>query len=297
MCKNTKKRSCAITGAGGYIGSVLAEFMRSQGWVVYELKHSIEPIESNNEFIVSYDLTDDPPLKILEQADALVHCAYDFKPIKWDDIYAVNVEGSARLLHAAKNAGVKQTVFLSSLSAFDECKSLYGKAKLLTEKEALSLGAIVVRPGVVYGSNKGGIIKSLTSIVSISTITPLVGRGNQLFFMTHESDLCELINNTCSNDTIEKTRPIVAASEHGKTFKEILTILAQAKGKRPFFIPINWRLMLTGLRFIECLGLSIGIRSDSLISMLNLNSKPDFDGLRKTGIFFRDFNIRHLKEL
>ena len=82
---------------------------------------------------------------------ALVHCAYDFHPVKRAEIRRVNVEGSRKLLVAAQAGGVERMAVMSSISAFKGCRSLYGQAKLEIEAAAASFGALVVRSGLVYG--------------------------------------------------------------------------------------------------------------------------------------------------
>ena len=66
------------------------------------------------------------------------------------------MDGSQKVLAAARDARVKSVVLISSLSAFEGCRSLYGKAKMETEAFARSIGALIVRPGLVYSDNPGG---------------------------------------------------------------------------------------------------------------------------------------------
>ena len=97
----------------------------------------------------------------LKGAHALVHCAYDFGPRRWEDITAINVTGSQKLLAAGREAGVRSVVFISSLSAFAGCRSLYGKAKLEIESAAQAIGAHIIRPGLVYCDSPGGMFGRL----------------------------------------------------------------------------------------------------------------------------------------
>ena len=50
---------------------------------------------------------------MLKGARALVHCAYDFAPRRCEDIAAINVTGSQKLLKAARKAGIESVVFIS----------------------------------------------------------------------------------------------------------------------------------------------------------------------------------------
>src|SRR5260221_840336 len=139
---------CAITGAAGYVGSAIARAARARGWDVVSLgrRRAADAVEH-----VPFDLAEGARNIPWRGIDALVHAAYDFTPRGWPAVRAINVEGSIRLLRAAKENGVARTVFISSMSAFPGCVSNYGKAKLEIEAAALELGGAVVRPGLVHG--------------------------------------------------------------------------------------------------------------------------------------------------
>ena len=95
---------------------------------------------------------------VRHRIEALVHCSYDFQLHRWSDIHEQNVQGSIRLMRQAHEQGVTRIVFISTMSAFALCKSLYGRAKFEIEREAAALGAIVVRPGLIHGERPGGMV-------------------------------------------------------------------------------------------------------------------------------------------
>ena len=57
----------------------------------------------------------------------MVHAAWDFRPTRPEEIRRVNGEGSIRLFDAFEAAGGGTGVFISTIAAFDGCKSHYGK--------------------------------------------------------------------------------------------------------------------------------------------------------------------------
>jgi nucleoside-diphosphate-sugar epimerase len=281
-------RNCAITGTNGYLGSRLATAFKDSGWGAYRL--SRQPADGDG-FSVPFSLEKGVPVGFFKDArvSALVHCAYDFHSIKRADIYERNVEGSIRLLRTAKNEGVSRIVYISSMSAFVGCRSLYGKAKLAIEKEAFSLGASVVRPGLIYGDQPGGMVGALTKAVRASFIVPLAGNGRQVLYLTHEDDLVSLIKHLCESESIDNAGPLTAASEKGLSFRDILTSLAASQKRSVLFVPLPWRLFWAPLKALEVCGLKPGFRSDSVVSLVNQDPAPSFDLTRKTGIKFRGF--------
>ena len=145
------KKLCAITGSNGYVGSCVKNYFAARGWDTFELTRRPKP----NTRAAQFKLGDEISPDLLTGVDAFVHCAYDFKPLRWNEIAAVNVEGSRKILEVARHAHIPKIIVISSISAYDGCRSLYGKAKLEIEKIALANGALVVRPGLVYGGGAG----------------------------------------------------------------------------------------------------------------------------------------------
>jgi nucleoside-diphosphate-sugar epimerase len=221
-----------------------------------------------------FELGGDAPLD-WAGIDALVHCAWDFALTRWEDIERVNVHGSIRLLESARAAKVNRGVFISSLSCFEGCRSLYGKGKLIVEREASRLGFAIVRPGLVYGERPGGMMGSLEKAVMGSSIVPLIGDGTAPQYPVHEEDLAELVYILCQSEH-PPVEPIAAATGEPIPFRDLLARIAARHGKKPKFVPVPWQLILAGLRAMEWAGLNPPFRSDSLLGFIFQNPQPDF---------------------
>jgi nucleoside-diphosphate-sugar epimerase len=287
------KLKCAVTGAGGYVGSRIATYMRSHGWNVLELTRSRGA--GNQPGTVSYSLENGISPDVLQGVEVLIHCAYDFRPVAQADIWRVNVEGTSRLFDAARRAGVERIVCVSTISAYGGCRSLYGKAKLAIEDEALKAGGIVVRPGLVYGREAGGMLGSLNRIMASAKVVPLIGNGSWMMYLAFEDDLCDLICRLCDMNGNQKPRIITAASSRGKSFRGLLSELARAHGNNLVFIPVPWRVVWLGLRLMETLGILVGFRSDSVLGLVYPDPQPSFRELQEFGMTFRDFSPGLLK--
>jgi nucleoside-diphosphate-sugar epimerase len=287
---DAQERRCAVTGTGGYLGSRLSRALRKGDWTVYELSRQWS---ERSDFSVPFSFAQGAPRNFFKEKriNALVHCAYDFRLTDWADILEHNVKGSIRLMETARVEGVEKITFISTMSAFEGCKSLYGKAKLEIEKEALRLGAIVVRPGLIYGDEPGGMVRALIKAIKASPIVPLVGSGKQVLHLVHEDDLAALVRRLLSEDEADIHAPIIGAAEKGRTFKEILTALAAVNERKIRLVPIPWRLFWGLLKLSEAIGLKPGFQSDSVISLVNQDPHPEFGETRKMGVLFRDFDI------
>lgn len=284
-----REQRCAVTGASGYLGSRLAAALRARGWVVYELSRGADARERLS---VPFSLARGAPQGFFdeEKVDALVHCAYDFGLTSWRDIFEHNVKGSIRLLETARAEGVGKIVFISTMSAFEGCRSLYGKAKLEVEREALRLGAVVVRPGLVYGERPGAMVGALVKAVELSPVVPLVGGGGQVLYPAHEEDVAELVHRIISGRAAGVRGPVIAASERGMTLREILSALAAGRRRKVWMVPVPWRLHWALLKSAEAVGLRPRFRSDSVLSLVHQDTHPDFAETRRAGLTFRDFD-------
>ena len=285
------KPVCAITGSGGYVGGCLKNHFAARGWEILELTRRPRPDSRARRF----QLGDELSPGLLSGVAAFVHCAYDFKPLRWNEIAAVNIEGSRKVLEAARAAGVPRIVFISSISAFDGCRSLYGRAKLEIEKIALANGALVIRPGLVYGSGPGGMFGKLAAQVGKASVIPLIGDGSQIQFLVHHEDLCAFIEKVAAGKGEINAQILTAANEQPWPFKKLLLEIARGLGRKPKFIPLPWRLVWLGLKSAELCGLRLNFRSDSLVSLMHQNPSPDFSANARAGLICRPFEIEKLR--
>jgi hypothetical protein len=203
--------------------------------------------------------------------------AYDFRPRGWNEIERVNVHGSVALFQRAADSGVRRLVFLSSMAAYDGCRSLYGRGKLAVEAEVLRLSGDVVRPGVINGGEPGGMFRSLTTLVARLPLIPLPGRGDQILYLTHIDDLSTLLGSLLSMQPSEGGRLLISANRQGWEFRELLKRIAVDQSHRRRFLPLPYFLILTVLRSAEAmLGSRLTLRSESFVSLLNPDPAPDF---------------------
>jgi nucleoside-diphosphate-sugar epimerase len=284
------KKICAITGSNGYVGGRLKNYFTARGWEILELTRQPEPGARGIKFQLGAEISP----QSLAGVDALVHCAYDFKTLRWDEIRVVNVEGTRKLFQAARTAGIAKMIYISSISAFDGCRSFYGRAKLEIEKLALENGALVIRPGLVYGSGPGGMFGKLTAQVRQSSVIPMIGDGSQIQFLVHNEDLSVFIERHANDEIKIAPGILTAANEQPWAFKQLLLEIARALDKKLKFVPLPWWLVWAGLKSAELCGLKLNFRSDSLMSLMHQNPRPDFSANSQVGLVCRPFQIEKL---
>ena len=277
-----KNFCCAITGANGYLGSVFCNALHNR---------EIEVIQLTRDSPEAFNLKDgiEPDYFRLKKINCLIHCAWDFN-VTEDEYENINSGGAIKLFKAAKEAGVEKMIFISSMSAFYNCKSRYGITKLKTEVELLPLGVIVVRPGLVYGDKPKGMLGVFVRLVRRSPIIPIVGDGRYVQHTCHEEDLGNLITELITLPVSSKTPPIVAANSIGISLKEILDNVSAKVGKKPLYIYIPWKIVWVGLLIAEKMKINLPLKSDSVIGLVFPDINPNFDMLRPYKSKFRAFN-------
>jgi nucleoside-diphosphate-sugar epimerase/predicted dehydrogenase len=169
-----------VTGASGFLGTRLVQVLSHQGAPVRAITRLLSRArELPGVDWVEGNLTQESRLRsALCDIETVYHCAaLCGAPGSLQDYQRVNVEGTARLLRLAAAAGVKNFIYLSSMSVYaapddpaavlDESSPLdsragergpYTQSKLAAEQEVLEFArrhrwprVIVLRPGTLYG--------------------------------------------------------------------------------------------------------------------------------------------------
>ncbi len=275
--------TCAVTGARGYVGSRVVQKLEEAGHKALRLGRDARL--DDRVFVLGEPVAS----SVLEGVDAIIHCAYDFRPRTATEDHRINVEGSLRLVEAARQAGIQRFVFVSTVSAFDGCRSFYGRGKLAVEQAVRASGGIVVRPGLVYGDPGRGMFGTLSRLVRLPLL-PVFGDGRQPFVLVHSEDLSRAIVQALEWDPLRVKWPVVLAHSERIAFADILRFIAKQQGRRLRVVPIPGALGMMLLRALDATGLSIGFRSDSLVSLLNPNPCLDFTPTEELGLHFRKFS-------
>ena len=143
----------ALTGATGFVGQAVLDQAAQPDETVRALTRRAQAPRANVEW-VGGDLSDTAALAALcEPCDAIVHVAGLTNAPDPAAFEEANVDGTARLIAAARHSRAKRFVFVSSLSAREPGLSAYGASKARAEKlvEASGLDWTIVRPPGVYG--------------------------------------------------------------------------------------------------------------------------------------------------
>lgn len=277
----------AVTGASGYLGSQICDTLESKGWQVVRLARS--PGRSHGQ-VLPYDLATPVTAQVreaLRSANTLIHAAYDLSLTSPADIWRVNVEGTRRLLEAAKKAAVGRIIVFSSMSAFAGTSQLYGRAKLDIEAMTIEFGGCAVRPGLVYSDRAGGMAGAMRKLTTLP-IVPVIAGGAGVY-TAREEDLMRAIALLASATTLEPGT-ISIAHPSRVTLLNLLRTFAAQENRQCRFVPVPWQLVYWLLRSGELMRLHLPFRADSLLGLIHTApSLAGGDQLARLGVTLHAF--------
>ena len=232
----------AITGATGFVGSAVLNEALKQGHSVRALARREQAPRAGVEWVRG-DLADEPALASLVQgADAVVHVAGLTNTPDPAQFEAANVTGTANVLAAMKDAGVKRLVFVSSLSARKPELSVYGASKAQAEGlvEASPLDWTTVRPPAVYGPRDIDMLDLFRA--AKWGVVPLPPGGATSII--HADDLATLLVTLAGSSSSKAVGPASKkvyepddGREGGWSHKELAAAIGRAMGRRVVFAP------------------------------------------------------------
>jgi len=186
-----KIRTLAVTGGTGFVGSHLLRMGLAAGYDVRALTRGWKPPEDEIAWVDGALDRPDSLYKLACGADAIIHVAGLLNGANRAAFEAVNVAGTAHMIDAARAAGVRRFVHVSSLAAREPQLSAYGWSKAKSERlvAASGLDWTIVRPPAVYGPGDSETLDLFKMARRGLVALPPPGR----FSVLHVEDLCRLI--------------------------------------------------------------------------------------------------------
>jgi UDP-glucose 4-epimerase len=181
--KAVAQKTVAITGATGFVGRVTLDRLLEAGWQVRALTRRDQPKKAGVTWV--HGALDRPEslTELCEGADAVLHVAGVVNAPDAPGFEAGNVTGTANMLAAAKESGIKRFVHVSSLAAKHPELSMYGASKMRAERlvGTSMLDWTIIRPPGVYGPGDTELFDMFRLAQKGWALLPPRGRGSWIY--------------------------------------------------------------------------------------------------------------------
>lgn len=267
----------SISGGAGFLGLHLARRLVADGHTVRSLdlvplddpglEGSVEELRG--------DVRDAGAVRrLVDGADVLVHAAAAL-PIRGsrDEITAVNVGGTATVLAAAAEAGIRRSIFISSTAVYGVPKvhpiseeaplvgvGAYGESKIEAERVCLEfarrgLEVVIIRPKTFIGPERLGVFEILFDWIHDGRRIYTLGDGSNRYQLLAVEDLVDAVVRAATADGATGQAINVGAQDFG-TVRSDLQALIDHAGSRSRLAAVPVRPAELALRALELAHLS-----------------------------------------
>jgi nucleoside-diphosphate-sugar epimerase len=267
----------AISGGAGFLGLHLARRLLADGHAVRTL--DVVPLDDPELEQAVEELRGDvrspeDARRLVAGADVLVHAAAAL-PIRVSRraIWSVNVEGTATVLAAAREAGVRRHVLISSTAVYGVPKvhpifedsplvgvGHYGESKIEAERVTQEFGRrgleyTIIRPKTFVGPERLGVFEILFDWIREGRRIYVLGQGTNRYQLLAVEDLVEAIVLAADSDAARNEVLNVGAREFA-TVREDLGELIEHAGSSSRLTRVPAKPAEVALRALELLRVS-----------------------------------------
>ncbi len=251
MSKEAEK-TVAVTGAGGFVGRALAAELAARGATMLPLSRA----------------STDRWSETMAGADAVVHLAALSGGRHPEEAYrAANVDLSTTAYEAARKAGVKRFIFVSSINVHGAAspaplapeaplsgsRNLYARSKIAAEEALRRLAAgsptelIIVRPPPVFGPGGRNNLSVLANVLARGLPLPLgQARGRRALISSRN-----LAHALATAAHAPKAPAIfLPAESEDWSLRDLVQLIAQSNGRSATLLPVPGALARAGLSLL-----------------------------------------------
>ncbi len=189
--------------------------------------------------LVAGDLDSGDALRQLaDGADVFLHVAGAISALNRAGFFAVNQIGTLNAVAAAKAAGVRRFVYVSSLAAREPLLSPYGASKASAEDivKGVGLPHVILRPPAVYGPGDKATLPLIKEMTRPFAMLPSTAEAR--FSLLHVNDLARIFSEACETQR-EGSFELSDGKAGGYSWSELCAVAAAHEGRRvrPIFLP------------------------------------------------------------
>lgn len=273
-------RRVLVTGASGMLGGAVAQLLRDQGHHVRTFQRRASDAATDE---VLGSLTDHAAIaRAVDSMDSVIHLAAKVSFTgRWEEFVSTNISGTTTLLAAAKEAGIRDFVFVSSPSVAHFGDSLtgagagkadpqrargnYARSKAAAEMTALEMDSenfrvTSIRPHVVWGPGDTQLVERVIQRAKAGRL-PLLDQGAALIDTTYIDNAAAAIVRGLERMEHIHGRALVITNGEPRPVGELIAGICQAGGVPIPKLNIPGALARAAGSVIEKLWLAAGSRN------------------------------------
>ena len=269
----------AVTGATGFVGRHIAAVLTRRGHAVRALVR--RPIHARTLVslgveLVPGDLADVAALTTLTRgAHAVVHLVGIIVEKGPATFHAVHVDGTRRVVEAARQAGIERFVHMSAVGARDERGATpYHRTKWHAEQlvRASGLSHAVFRPSIISGPESAP-IRTLARLHRWSPVVPVFGDGRFPTQPVWVEDVALAFALSVEQPSLSGVFEL--GGPQVLTYEEFLLAIGRAAGHPRPLVHMPLALARAAAGAFDLLGAAAPLTSDQLQMLVEGSATPD----------------------
>jgi len=211
-------------------------------------------------------------LEEVKGANLVVHLAAITHSNQEESYWEVNVKGTDNLVQAAKQAGVKRFIFIST-RAINPKGGSYSQSKLAAEEIVKNSGIdwVVLRPAEVYGIGRGEMIEQLIKLVKRSYFVPIINNKKYPLAPLYVDDLVDALRKVILKDNLVNKIYTLTGPE-SFSFKDLVNRICHFYHLKRFKIYLPVFLLKVVFWILKIIPSKTGLAYDQLNRLLSEKS-------------------------
>ena len=257
-----------VTGATGFLGRRVVRDLIARRHDVRCLIHSPgrERMFDHRIVEVHYGSVTDP--EALSQAfhdvQAVVHLVGIIRARGRNTFDFVHRQGTANVVAAAKEAGVREVIYVSAMGAMEDPSYAYFYSKRQAELEVINsgIGYTILRPSVIFGEGDE-FLTALAALVRLGPFTPVIGSGRNRMQPVAAEDVSRCVAASVGNSTV-RGKVINLGGPDRLSYNDLLDEVALAMDRRCRRVHIPTGLVRPVVAVLERLLPRLPVTTDQL---------------------------------
>jgi NADH dehydrogenase len=181
-------------------------------------------------------------------------------------------QGTANLIKAARECGVRKIIYLSALGTSDMAEMAYFRSKWLAEEAVRNSGLnyVILRPSLIFGPGDKS-VNLFARLIKLFPVFPVIGDGRYVVQPIYINDLIKIMldcidNQKASGQTIEIGGP------RAMSLRELIAIIRKTLHRRGLNLYIPTGLMTAVATILEMFFKPAPVTKDQIKMLLTGNS-------------------------